>query len=94
MLRNPAFRVLIIVLAALSGASFCEEETPYAPCDGVTCSDRGTCVETETVPVCECDEGFEPEGLSCVPEGSGDAGLDSDVESDADVTSDADSSGK
>ena len=35
------------------------------PCDGIDCSGRGRCVLEETQPLCECDEGFIADGLSC-----------------------------
>jgi hypothetical protein len=62
-------RLAIASALILLGAPACDSEEPYAPCEGVTCSDRGVCVETDASPRCECDEGFEEWGLSCVPEG-------------------------
>ncbi|MBX3268690.1 MAG: hypothetical protein KF729_00425 [Sandaracinaceae bacterium] len=42
------------------------DAAPPASCDGVTCSDHGTCVEG---PVrCECDAGYVASGLECVPD--------------------------
>ena len=74
----PKLPLIACVFALLSLASFCDEETPFAPCDGVTCSDRGECVLDDASPQCECEPGFEPWGLSCVPEG----GLDGDGDLD------------
>lgn len=94
-MRRPCLRdsrwllpCCVVFFALLSGASVCNSEAPYAPCDGVTCSDRGACIETDAAPRCECDEGFVPWGLSCVPEGYDADVLDSSEEepsSDADA---------
>ncbi len=76
-------RAVTLIIAVLSLAAFCEVEESWAPCDGVTCSDRGECVLGDDSPICECDEGFEPLGLACVPPGTNtDAGLDADVDDD------------
>jgi len=37
------------------------------PCAGQTCSDHGTCLQTDCKPYCECEEGYAPgRGLTCV----------------------------
>ena len=41
-------------------------EQQQATCDGVTCSDHGTCVLTEGKAACNCDNGYEAQGLTCV----------------------------
>lgn len=37
------------------------------PCDSVTCSGHGTCVESNGDASCDCDDGYVNEGLSCNP---------------------------
>ena len=37
------------------------------PCAGITCSGHGSCVVVDGEAVCECDDGYEPDGLSCMP---------------------------
>jgi len=36
------------------------------PCAGVDCSGHGTCTVDGLGPVCDCDPGYEPLGLTCV----------------------------
>ncbi len=43
---------------------YCINETN--PCDGITCSSHGDCEVINNSPVCNCDEGFEADGLNCV----------------------------
>ena len=90
---------LVLVLAALS----CQDRfEPHSvpdggdagsdggPCEGVTCSGHGRCIEAEAGGAwCDCYSGFEPEGLECVPEGS-DGDADADAEMDRDGDQDAD----
>lgn len=40
------------------------------PCEGVTCSYHGTCFMGPGGAECECDQGYHPEGLSCVEDGT------------------------
>ncbi|MCK5688482.1 hypothetical protein KAI87_04385, partial [Myxococcota bacterium] len=49
------------------------EEDPLTICERVTdCSGHGTCITVDTVITCDCDEGYEVDGLDCVlPEDSG-----------------------
>ena len=49
-----------------------EASEPWAdagpdPCLGVDCSGHGTCVVQNATAVCQCDTGYEPSGLDCVP---------------------------
>jgi hypothetical protein len=43
-----------------------EPDADIDPCEGISCGAHGTCVVAGESPVCECDEGYHPEGLSCV----------------------------
>ncbi len=36
------------------------------PCDGVSCSNHGTCMESAGGAYCDCDAGYIDEGLACV----------------------------
>lgn len=38
-------------------------------CDGVACSGHGECVTREGGISCECNEGYVPQGIACVPRG-------------------------
>ena len=62
------------------------------PCEGVACSDRGTCVAVGSSPQCQCEQGYQPSGLACLPaESEGDGDLDGDTDIDADNDPDRDS---
>jgi hypothetical protein len=37
------------------------------PCEGITCSGHGQCVEDNGTPECRCDSGYHAVGLECVP---------------------------
>lgn len=66
------------------------------PCVGVTCSDHGTCSTATGTIACVCDDGFQDEGLTCVPlggDGDGDIDADSDGDTDADGDGDVDADG-
>lgn len=54
-----------LALVALCGG--CKARDGEDPCSGITCSGHGRCVVIDGEPVCECDAGYEPDGLSCVP---------------------------
>jgi len=43
-------------------------DTSTDPCDGIDCGVHGSCIVAGESPVCDCDEGYRPEGLSCVEE--------------------------
>jgi hypothetical protein len=54
---------------ALSAAVFaaCGDDKKQAdPCEGVTCSDHGSCVDTDNAATCACDAGYSADGLACV----------------------------
>ena len=56
---------LILVCCLMTFAVACSK-SPHHPCDGVTCSDHGTCDDSSGRAVCECDEGYAPNGqLGC-----------------------------
>ncbi len=51
------------------GESICEDGVwvDYeGPCLDVNCSNNGACTEVDGEPACDCDDGFEADGLSCV----------------------------
>ncbi len=53
------------------GEAICEDGrwVDYeGPCLDVECSDNGACVEVDGDASCDCDDGFEADGLSCVAE--------------------------
>ncbi|MFH2010090.1 MAG: hypothetical protein ABI333_26065 [bacterium] len=54
----------LCTLAMLFGAG-CKTESA-GPCDGITCSGHGSCVEAAGEAACECELGYEPEGLHCI----------------------------
>ncbi len=69
------------------------DDAQFDPCHGVSCSNHGECVVVDgTTAVCNCDVGFEADGLECVAIGSsdGDSDTDSDTDSDSDTDTDAD----
>ncbi|MBN2693487.1 PPC domain-containing protein [bacterium] len=52
-----------------SNGMICENGTCVSssnPCDGVTCSNHGTCVNTNGVASCNCNTGYHAVGLTCV----------------------------
>lgn len=55
------------LMAMLTGVLGCgDEASPVDPCHGVTCSGQGSCAEQDGQAVCQCNEGYRPEGLDCV----------------------------
>jgi hypothetical protein len=95
-------RSATVVVAFVSSVLLCFPGCPSTernPCDGVTCSGHGTCVESDGDPECLCFRGFEAAGLDCVPvgtdgdgdsDGDGDGDVDSDTDGDVDADSDTD----
>jgi spore coat protein H len=53
----------IAVLIILAG---CGATEAAGPCDEVSCSGHGVCVDTVEGPSCECDDGYVVAGLDCV----------------------------
>jgi hypothetical protein len=54
------------LLFAVSLLMACGGEEVSSPCDEVTCSANGTCIEGEAGITCECVEGYIEAGLNCV----------------------------
>jgi hypothetical protein len=66
--RRTATVVLAVVLAMLVGACTTpSSNSGGADCSGVTCSGHGVCVVSAGAAVCQCESGYVPSGLSCVP---------------------------
>ncbi len=60
--RWPWCLALLLWVPAVAGC----EEGAAGPCDGIRCSSHGQCVVTAGEAACDCDPGYEPEGLMCV----------------------------
>lgn len=91
MLKVTVALALWVATVGVSAAG-CAESTREA-CAGEDCSGHGTCQRLGASVWCECDEGYRPRGLSCVPRGSdadADADVDTDAETDVDTDADAD----
>ena len=43
-----------------------DDVDPDDPCYGVTCSGKGVCEVIDDKPVCDCDDGYISDGLSCI----------------------------
>jgi formylglycine-generating enzyme required for sulfatase activity len=65
-------------------------EAGLDPCVRVDCSNNGRCRNNNGQAQCICNEGFEADGLECVPNTDGDTLLDGDGSSDGDTPSDGD----
>ncbi len=87
---------LVAGAAALIFSSGCSQENKvddaaFDPCNGVDCSGHGECVVIDgNTAACDCEEGFEADGLECVANGSADADSDTDTDSDGDSDTDSD----
>jgi cysteine-rich repeat protein len=60
---------MVLNLIALSLVfSSCDDSTTSAtdPCEGITCSEHGTCTVEDLLASCDCDTGYVAEGLTCV----------------------------
>ena len=62
MKKNALFAILLsaVIFAGCDKKNSSEND---GPCDGVTCSDHGTCSDETGRAVCECDDGFHNNGL-------------------------------
>ncbi len=56
---------------------------PPDSCDGVTCSDHGSCLVSEGLATCDCDPGYQARGLTCVPNEDQTPPVISDLSADA-----------
>ena len=68
-----------------------DSDVDVDPCEGVTCSEHGTCFSDGLRVFCDCDEGYQSTGMACIPAGAdGDADSDEDsvVDFEADVDAD------
>ncbi|NMC71469.1 MAG: hypothetical protein GYA57_15575 [Myxococcales bacterium] len=66
--RIPSIPGIPLAAATIVAAAACDESAPD-PCAGVDCSGHGVCTAAGGAPFCDCDWGFEPDGLQCRPEG-------------------------
>lgn len=46
-----------------------DDSSSPGPCKGITCSGHGECVVVDGKAACECQEGYEAQGLMCVDDG-------------------------
>jgi hypothetical protein len=63
---------IFFIIASLAFTDRHVQAQTTTPCEGVTCSNHGTCIVKEGAPVCACEEGYIPDpttGLSCQPAG-------------------------
>lgn len=97
MLRNKLRHLVFFFAASTVVTSGCEETPTLDPCELTTCSSHGECVTDDNGhAACECDEGYEADGLRCIEigaDGDADADGDGDGDADADGDSDADATG-
>ena len=61
---------LVMSACSYSGDPDSGSDAGRDPCEDVTCSYHGACVMGPGGAQCECDEGYHPEGLSCVEDGT------------------------
>ena len=61
-------KLSLLLLCCLMIFAACSKSKSHSPCDGVTCSEHGTCDDSSGRAVCNCDDGYVPSGtLECVP---------------------------
>jgi hypothetical protein len=59
--------LVVLMAAACDGNTDTDTDTDTeGPCDGVTCSGNGDCVEVGDEAECDCDDGYRPDGLDCI----------------------------
>ena len=59
--------LLVLLCISMLFAVACSKSKKSSPCDGVTCSEHGTCDASSGRAVCNCDDGYVPSGtLECV----------------------------
>ena len=87
---NPGWMqpATIIALAMLLSPNLgcSDDDKKTDPCNGVTCSDHGTCrLDSDGAPYCKCDTPYVAIGLSCIEDSGGQCGngaIDPDEECD------------
>lgn len=55
-------------------------------CAGITCSGHGTCAVSGSVPVCQCEASYHPEGTQCIVDGPLPKGQFNDIASSSGLT--------
>lgn len=59
-------KLLIIASMTLLLGAACDDDPVPDPCEGVTCSDHGTClVDADNQAYCDCDTCYAADGLTC-----------------------------
>ena len=57
---------MVLICLSMVFAVACSKSKKSSPCDGVTCSEHGTCDDSSGRAVCNCDDGYVPSGtLEC-----------------------------
>jgi len=96
-------RTMLALLIALAMGG-CDGDADTDPCRGVRCSNHGSCVREGSAARCDCDDGYLPSELECVPPGSdgdsdadtdgGDGDVDEDLDADSPVDGEVDRDGE
>lgn len=55
-------------IAILTGSCGGGNADAEDPCHDILCSGHGTCALVQDEPICACDPGYHPDGLSCLPD--------------------------
>lgn len=79
-IRHQLMHLAICILTALT-LTACSggDTTPILGgdlCEGVSCSERGSCFVRDSVPYCSCNAGYHPVGLACLANDEGDPCVD------------------
>lgn len=68
--------VLLLLGSSLAcGNDGHKSNNAYDPCDGVTCSEHGSCYVDNNQAACDCDDQTHADGLACVENGPGEDAL-------------------
>ena len=81
-------RVVFALTLSLSAFACSDDAEAPDPCEGITCSDHGTCEVQSDVAVCDCDEGYEADDAACTPIEVPDPCADDDCDVNATCTPD------
>jgi hypothetical protein len=81
-------KVLVMAIASLGVG--CHGGFVPRDCEGVDCPDHGICVMTDGGPRCECESGYVPSELQCMPASDADADADAEPDAEPDVDGDPD----